>query len=141
MFDPVYNKLYTTMDCEFFEGSYYFSQLGRKGESVGDDLSWLTYPARMDPLEQVGNTADTATDHIVSSPQITPVLSDEHPRELEVTPKLFFDDMPGTVPTDDVLLSNDVLNIQNRYELPPRSTRGIPLKRYSRHQHGKKKER
>ena len=106
-FDPVHNKLYTTMDCEFFEDSYYFSQLSPPGESVGDDLSWLIYPIRMDPPEQVGNTAD----------------------------------MPGTVQTDDVLLSNDVLNIQNRYELPPRSTRGIPLKRYSRHQHGKKKER
>ena len=100
------------MDCEFFEESYYFSQLGPQGESVGDDLSWLTYPIRMDPPEQVGNTVDTTTDHIVSSPQITPILFDKHPNEPEVKPKpeLFFDDMSDTVPTDDVLLSNDVLS-------------------------------
>ena len=37
--DPIHNKLYTTMDCEFFEESYYFSELGPQGESIGDDLS------------------------------------------------------------------------------------------------------
>ena len=38
-FDPVHNKMYTTMDCEFFEESYYFSKLGPQGESVSNDLS------------------------------------------------------------------------------------------------------
>ena len=47
-FDPVHDKMYITMDCEFFEESYYFSQLGPQGESVGNDLNWPTYPVRMD---------------------------------------------------------------------------------------------
>ena len=76
------------MDCEFFEESYYFSQFGPQGESVGNDLSWLTYPIRMDPPEQV-----------VSSSRITPVLllSTKHPNEPEVTSdlELFVNDMPS----------------------------------------------
>ena len=69
--------------------------------------------------------------------------SDEHPNEPEVTPEpeLFVDDMPSTESTNetltnDVLLTDDMLDdvpnaeISNRYELPPRSTRGIPLRRY-----------
>ena len=44
-FDPVHNKLYTTMDCDFFESSYYYPQLSPQGETMsGDELSWLTYP-------------------------------------------------------------------------------------------------
>lgn len=131
------------MDCEFFKESYYYSQPGPQGESVGHDLSWLTYPIRRDPPEQVGNTADTATDHIVSSSQITPNLSDEHPSEPELTPEpvLFVDDIPSTVSTDEILsddvrLTDDVLSdmpnveISNRYELPLRSTRGILPRKY-----------
>lgn len=64
----------------------------------------------MNPSEQVGNTTDTATDHIVSLSQITLVLSDDHSNEPEVTPEpeLFITDMLGTVPTDEVL-TDDVL--------------------------------
>ena len=59
----------------------------------------MTYPVRMDPPEQVGNTVDTTTDDML----------------------LF----------DDVFNDNDMRNvvIQNKYELSPRSTRGIPSKR------------
>lgn len=97
----------------------------------------------MDSPEQAGNTADTATDHVVFPFQITLVLSVEHPNEPETTlePELFVDDMPGTVPPDEIL-SNEVLlpdfvlnnipnvEISSKYELPARSTRGVPPKRY-----------
>ena len=86
----------------------------------------------MDPIEQVGNTTDTASENIVSSPpQSTPVLSDEHLNEPKVTlePDML---MPGTVPnaetlSDDVINSMNNVEISRRYELTLRSTRGVPL--------------
>ena len=67
--------MYVIMDCEFFEESYYFSQLSSQGENQVEDLSWLKYPDRIDPKEQVGNTIDTTSESIVfpSSLQFTPV--------------------------------------------------------------------
>ena len=61
-FDPTKNKIYTTMDCDFFEHSYFYSQLRPQGETVCDDLSWLTYSVTDDlnPKEQVGNPTDIA---------------------------------------------------------------------------------
>ena len=41
-FDPTQNKLHTTMDCDFFENSYLYSQPRPQGETICDDLSWLT---------------------------------------------------------------------------------------------------
>ena len=94
----------------------------------------MTYLVRVDPPERVGNSVDNITDHIVSSSQIFPVLSDEHPNEPEVTPELalFIDDMPsmpGTMPTDEISFDDvlsDLLNVEiyNKYELPQRITQG-----------------
>ena len=38
-FDPLHNRMYTTMDCDFFEQSYYYTQPSPQGETVSDDLS------------------------------------------------------------------------------------------------------
>ena len=43
-YDPVHNKLYTTMDCDFFEQSLYYTQPRSQGEIVSEDLSWLIHP-------------------------------------------------------------------------------------------------
>ena len=43
-YDPVQNKIYTTMDYDFFEHSTYYTQPRSQGESVSADLSWLIYP-------------------------------------------------------------------------------------------------
>src|SRR5688572_17116711 len=40
-FDPIHNRMYTTMDCDFFEDSFYYTQHSSQGESGSDDLSWL----------------------------------------------------------------------------------------------------
>uniref|UniRef100_A0A803M5B1 Retrovirus-related Pol polyprotein from transposon TNT 1-94 n=1 Tax=Chenopodium quinoa TaxID=63459 RepID=A0A803M5B1_CHEQI len=130
-FDPLHNRMYTTMDCDFFEHSYFYPQLSPQGETVVDDLSWLTYPVTMeeDPKEQVGQTTDVVPETIVSPIPSTPVLSDEHPN-----PKVILE-------SRDILESHDIDNVTiddpipsderpDRYELPPRSTRGVPPKRY-----------
>ena len=54
-FDSTRNKLYTTMDCDFFESSYFYPQLRPQGEITCDDLSWLTHSLTNDlnPKEQV----------------------------------------------------------------------------------------
>ena len=57
-FDPIQNWLYTTMDYDFFEQSYYYPQRDPQRETCSDDLSWLTYLVviDMDLKEQVGKT-------------------------------------------------------------------------------------
>ena len=111
------------MDCDFFEQSYYYTQPSPQGETVNDDLSWLIYPVMIDqdPKEQVGETTDIVSEAIVSPLQFIPVPSDEHPTEQEVTPEPIIDTSNDDAPSVD---------IPSRYELPPRSTRGVPPKRY-----------
>ena len=121
------------MDCEFFEESYYFPQLSSQGENRVENLNWLTYPGRIDPKEQVGNTTDTGSESIVPSSDFQSTSVPEH---LD-SPKVI-DDTPRNKITDDVTLEsiNDEPNVEqsielsNRYILPPRSTRGIPPRRY-----------
>ena len=100
----------------------------------GDELSWLTYSIVIsanpiighDPTEQVGNPTAVATEDIVHSPpQTTLVLFEafEEQSKQEIIPKPLID------------IANDVVpNVESprRYELPPRSTRGIPPPRSRR---------
>ena len=81
----------------------------------------------LDPKEQVGTLTDVATeDMVLSSPQTTPILSDAS-RE-----------SPGTKehlevhPEPDLEITNNIPVVDEpcKYELPPRSTRGVPPKRY-----------
>uniref|UniRef100_A0A803LV14 Integrase catalytic domain-containing protein n=1 Tax=Chenopodium quinoa TaxID=63459 RepID=A0A803LV14_CHEQI len=135
-YDPTTRKIHTTLDCEFFEKSYYYTQPGPQGETSSDDLSWLTYPEVMD-LEDPTTQVDSTTD--VASPEVTVPSS-----PLQSTP-----DSPTEHPTEDVVISSEVNtensdlcdlpitdpvvpseNCPNRYELPPRRTRGVPPKRY-----------
>uniref|UniRef100_A0A803M8T8 GAG-pre-integrase domain-containing protein n=1 Tax=Chenopodium quinoa TaxID=63459 RepID=A0A803M8T8_CHEQI len=109
---------------------------GPQGETSSDDLSWLTYPEVMD-LEDPTTQVDSTTD--VASPEVTVPSS-----PLQSTP-----DSPTEHPTEDVVISSEVNtensdlcdlpitdpvvpseNCPNRYELPPRRTRGVPPKRY-----------
>uniref|UniRef100_A0A803LQS3 Reverse transcriptase Ty1/copia-type domain-containing protein n=1 Tax=Chenopodium quinoa TaxID=63459 RepID=A0A803LQS3_CHEQI len=125
-YDPIQKRVYTTLDCEFFEQTYYYTPLSPQGENLSDDLSWLTYPEMVDPdpTTQVGNTTD-ATPAVVSLPlRSPPNPPNEHPSEevpSESSPVSY--NMPEINP-----VSNE--SEQNRYELPPRSTRGVPPRRY-----------
>uniref|UniRef100_A0A803NB30 Reverse transcriptase Ty1/copia-type domain-containing protein n=1 Tax=Chenopodium quinoa TaxID=63459 RepID=A0A803NB30_CHEQI len=132
-YDPIQKRVYTTLDCEFFEQTYYYTQLGPQGENLSGDLSWLTYPKMVDPdpTTQVGNTTDATPEAVVPLPlQSPPDPPNEHPS----------DDIPSSeeVPSESSPVSYNIPEInpvsneseQNRYELPPRSTRGVPPRRY-----------
>ena len=91
------------MDCDFFEHSYFYSQLRPQGETTCDDLSWLTHSVTNDlnPEEQVGNPTDIATENIVLlSPQASPTLSEAssdqevicEPQEVSTEPESQNDD-------------------------------------------------
>uniref|UniRef100_A0A803KYB0 Reverse transcriptase Ty1/copia-type domain-containing protein n=1 Tax=Chenopodium quinoa TaxID=63459 RepID=A0A803KYB0_CHEQI len=108
-------------------------RLGPQGENLSDDLSWLTYPKMVnpDPTTQVGNTTDATPETVVPLPlQSPPDPPNEHPS----------DDIPSSeeVPSESSPVSYNMPEInpvsneseQNRYELPPRSTREVPPRRY-----------
>ena len=131
-YDPIQKKVYTTLDYEFFEQSYYYTQLSPQGKNMSDDLSWLTYPEMVDPdpTTQVGNTIDVAPEAADSLPlPSTPNPPNEH---------LSNDISSVEVPSDSSSVSYNMPEInpvsseseQNRYELPPRSMRGVPPRRY-----------
>lgn len=137
-YDPIQDKIYTTLDCEFFEQSYYYTQLSPQGESLSDDLddlSWLTYPEVMnpDPTTQVSNTTDVAPEASVSPPSVspimsTPVSSNEHPSD-DLSSAEVNSENSGT----DTIIETNIFpsdSVPNRYQLPPRSTRGVPPRRY-----------
>lgn len=122
-FDPVHRRMYTTMDCEFFKQSYYYTNPGPYGEIIHDDLSWLINPVQInieapeDPKELVGETTKVISEDIVPPPQPIPALPIENqvPNEVLGTPEVIYEDPSNIV-------DNHHTNVQNRYELPPRST-------------------
>ena len=118
----------TTMDCDLFKQSYYYTQPDPQGEKDNDDLTWLIHPvipASLDPKEQVGETTEVVPEVIASPLQPTPVLSDEHPEiQEDVISKT-----SQTCANNHDNVGND--NPITRHELPPRSTRGFPPKRYA----------
>ena len=105
-FDPQQNQMYTTMDCEFFEHTYYYSQPGPQGEKVSDDVSWLIYPfvINQDPKEQVGETIDVVTEDTVSPVLTTLIPSNEHATSQEVIlePQQVIDNNPDSIDSNDV---------------------------------------
>ena len=115
------------MDCDFFEQTYYYTRPGPQGEiSSNDDLSWLIHPILIDspdPKEQVGESTDVVSENIISPFPSSPVPPVEHLELQEVNS----DDLSVIENSCDNIVNIDV---SNRYELPPRSTRGIPPKRY-----------
>ena len=108
-----------------------------------EDLSWLICPLRLDTKEQVGNTTVTTSDGIVSPFQFTPsIIPDTHSNdepEINSEPNMI---VPSTVSNvtsvDESVIEmtndepNDVASVEmsSMYELAPRSTRGVPPKRY-----------
>ena len=118
--------MYTTMDYDFFEQSYYHSQSGHEGEKFSDDLSWLIYLVKIDqePKEQVDESTDVVSEDIVSPLLTTPVLTNEHPVPKEVIFK------PQPV-IDNNIDPVAIVDEPSRFELPPKSTRGIPSRRYA----------
>uniref|UniRef100_A0A803N0D9 Retroviral polymerase SH3-like domain-containing protein n=1 Tax=Chenopodium quinoa TaxID=63459 RepID=A0A803N0D9_CHEQI len=155
-FDPITNRLYTTMDCDFVETEYFYHHLRSQGESLVDDLSWLTYPELDDPnpTEQVDKATETTDNTLHSSqPNILPegpttTLFKDLPRNEVCTPDLCHNPQPTNISSEEESTKTNIpsenfdregvchepeyedsLEIK-RYVLPPRSIRGVPPKRY-----------
>ena len=73
--------MYTTMDYDFFEQSYYYTQPTLQDKTTSDDVSRLIYPVVVDrkPKEQEGKTTEVVFEDIISPLQSTPLPSIEHP--------------------------------------------------------------
>uniref|UniRef100_A0A803KTW4 GAG-pre-integrase domain-containing protein n=1 Tax=Chenopodium quinoa TaxID=63459 RepID=A0A803KTW4_CHEQI len=122
--------------------------LGSQGEGSVEDLSWLTYPELVDPdpKEQVGKATEI-TDNILQSslqgalPDDSNTLTENPIRdENEVcTPDSC---EPANIPfegksgmssestRDEENQEQQIEENSEKYVLPPRSTRGVPPKRY-----------
>lgn len=76
-----------------------------------------------EPKEQVvGETTDVVPENIVSSPlqeSQSPVTTIEHPEPQEVSSE------QTPIDTDTNPIDTITVSMPNRYELPPRSTRGV----------------
>uniref|UniRef100_A0A803LBV3 Uncharacterized protein n=1 Tax=Chenopodium quinoa TaxID=63459 RepID=A0A803LBV3_CHEQI len=136
------------------DGLYYVTQMPQQskaalGESPSEDLSWLVYSKLSvpDQKEQVGDTAE-ATDSTVqldlpNTMPTNPNMSESPVQnDIEVcTSKLSHisesrSPEPTNIPSESEIVDPGTKNDQSlshdrgRYELPPRSTRGVPPKRY-----------
>ena len=82
----------------------------------------------MNPKEQVGNPTDIATENIVLlSPQNLPTLFEaSHDQEVACEPQEVLTE-PEPQTNDDI---SGIVNSPCRYQLPLRSKRGIPPRRY-----------
>ena len=76
--------MYTSMDCEFFENTYYYDHLSSQGENDSDDLSWLTYPVTVvpDPPELVGNTIEVSLHPLLRKMNLVPPVPISSPLEV-----------------------------------------------------------
>ena len=111
------------MDYDFFEQSYYYTQPGPQGEMTSDDLSWLIYLVVtnfQDPKEQVGKTTEVLPETIVSPLKSIPILPDEQPI-LSDEQEVISENPQVTVTNHDSVTETPI-----KYELPSKSTRGVP---------------
>ncbi|KAH6756426.1 Calcium-dependent lipid-binding family protein [Perilla frutescens var. hirtella] len=162
-YDPKSRHMFTTMNCDFLESEYFFHHLSSQGErETSDSLSWLTAPVpHIEPIsdpsstDEVNSTAEISSDTVQSTyfgvhvPETSsPLLISEvrHPGDisnsdssdssLETTDSDREEDVSGeyiTIDSERVEVSTGA----GRYVLPPRSTRGVPPKRYSPDHTGK----
>ncbi|KAH6807902.1 hypothetical protein C2S51_029010 [Perilla frutescens var. frutescens] len=162
-YDPKTRHVYTTMNCDFLESEYFYHHLSRQGETTresdsdSDSLSWLSMPMPSSvqstgPTDEVSSTAE---------PTLETIQSTELETNAKTSPPLLISEVsptPETVETCSVLeTDNDRINDQNmeeedchpveeletigetsRYILSPRSTRGVPPKRFSPDHTGRK---
>uniref|UniRef100_A0A803KYP7 Uncharacterized protein n=1 Tax=Chenopodium quinoa TaxID=63459 RepID=A0A803KYP7_CHEQI len=115
-------------------GLYYVDEVAQQGNALlahgsPENQLWMWHRrlemVDPDPTTQVGNTTDATPEAVVSLPlRSPPNPPNEHPSKevpSESSPVSY--NMPEINP-----VSNE--SEQNRYELPPRSTRGVPPRRY-----------
>lgn len=183
-YDPETRNLYTTMNCDFVEGDYFYGQSSRQGESqpentaTSDSLDWLLprvslpipSPKNQSQRESSGQregsllpipnqVTDVGPPEIVSGTAGQPnssVQNVEPSNALDTSPSF---SGPEVISYDNSIVHLDTSDIANndrqeeiegeietlgvdgdtgQYEMPKRSTRGVPPKRYSPDWKGRK---
>ncbi|CAO2841169.1 unnamed protein product [Amaranthus hypochondriacus] len=132
-FDPLTRHMYVTLDCDFNEETYYY-HLRCQGEKVSDDLSWLI--VNPDNIERDDTVVETTTEAHVQSPQPQPPTLSQGYNEVQLNDlsnnasNEDVDESIQDIPSTDA--SGDISREESspKYKLPPRSTRGVPPKRY-----------
>ena len=144
------------MDCEFVEHEYYYHQLRCQGEKKNDDLRWLVTPwlSSLDQKDQVDNATESPHQDIFSTPLPPSILAGHQVSHAN----LDSNDSNAPEGTNNENVIVDTLNNENvavdsvneeivadtietgnhddqdveseSYVLPPRSTRGVPPRRY-----------
>lgn len=130
-FDPTTKKIITTMNCDFLETEFFYTnQPSGQGESDRDH-SWLVYEPNQSFVDQQETPAVTTAEHTSSLelPMYSPIESPTPISEVTSEPSEDEDVIPTN--TADSEEDNTIDGDTGRYILPPRSTRGIPPKRYS----------
>ena len=134
------------MNCTFLETKYFFSpHLSGQGENLGDPLSWLSTTMSVSdngPPEQVRGSTEPILDNVqsieLSPEQLVSPTGDSVSVSISQTPSTAdkSNDVAVTVGASLERDSGGVTDLSGeeeaptRYVLPPRSTRGIPPKRY-----------
>ena len=130
--------MYTTLDCDFHENSYYYHHLRCQGEKQTTyDLSWLT--VHTDSKEQVGNTPEigfeTPVQHLSLPKSLFPLSSDPSMEVNQTTtnPSNCDENCPIIEIQENEEATKTIpetVEELTEHKLPPRSTRGILPKRY-----------
>ncbi|XP_071715107.1 uncharacterized protein [Rutidosis leptorrhynchoides] len=128
-YSPKRKHMYTTMNCDFLETEYFYTQHTSQGETdFGDAVSWLDIPSSEEvthhttpqsppPINTTVNDLPDHTEVNTESPDIT-----NHENLEEILQEN----------SDQVYPENETQQQEpERYVLPPRINRGIPPRRYS----------
>ncbi|KAH6776912.1 hypothetical protein C2S51_008224 [Perilla frutescens var. frutescens] len=155
-YDPTSRRLFTTMNCDFLEGEYFYHHLRSQGESVGtsDSISWLTIDPLPNAEPESGPNLTKEVNSAAEKRSDANIQSANHSHDQPSSPLLIFEvqNSVDDYSSDSSLEtnendrtgsgeetgSNSATNKEvepqtevRRYVLPPRSTRRIPPKRFS----------
>ena len=117
------------MDCDFSESEYYYTHPRCQGEMQSDDLRWLASPWMLnpDPQEQLGNATELSPQVVHPIPH--PVMSEHQVSSLLEQDAISNADIVD-ITSETMETGKEQTGEPQGYTLAPRSTRGIPPKRY-----------
>lgn len=131
-YHPPSRRIYTTMNCDFLETEYFYTaQPSAQGEEITktDPLSWLLEPvlSEIESTSTQGDPIMVPSENKEQSPEPVDCTQSPPPDVLEVN----ISPATPTIVSDNETAAQETVVTPPRYILPPRSTRGIPPRRYS----------
>ncbi|KAJ0478882.1 putative RNA-directed DNA polymerase [Helianthus annuus] len=141
-YNPVTRRIHVTMDCDFLESEFYFSdQSSIPGERVRESLDWLSALSCSDQsadvvlTEQVDGATESLTTNIerADKPVYTAneSTSDDVQQEVNESSDIFSNDSNNINSHDDSPVPEIEPEEPQPRVLPARKNRGVPADRYS----------